>query len=54
MTREIIEARLAQLIAERDNLIANINLCLGAIQDCQYWLSQLDAPAQGDEKLSGE
>lgn len=52
--REAIEARLADLKAQRDQLIANINACGGAIQDCEYWLSQLDAPAQGDEKLSGE
>ena len=43
MTREQIEARLAQLRKELDQTYANVNAYLGAIQDCEFWLAQLDA-----------
>jgi len=41
ITREMVEQRLAQLKAERDQLVANLNAYNGAIQDCEYWLSLL-------------
>mgnify|MGYP001566969852 CR=1 FL=1 len=41
ITRDQIEARLAQLKTERDAAIANINAYNGAIQDCEHWLSQM-------------
>jgi hypothetical protein len=43
MTREQIEARLVELRKESEQLVANINAISGAIQDCEYWLAQLDA-----------
>jgi hypothetical protein len=42
MTREQIEARLAELRKELEQVYANVNAYLGAIQDCEYWLAQLD------------
>ena len=40
ITREMIEKRREQLIAERDQLIVNLQAYSGAIQDCEYWLNQ--------------
>jgi prefoldin subunit 5 len=44
ITREAIEARLQQLQQEATEIRANLNAYEGAIQDCQYWLAQLDPP----------
>ena len=41
ITREMVEKRLEQLTAERDQLVANLQAYNGAIQDCEYWLNQL-------------
>lgn len=49
ITREQIEARLQQLQADREKLIGNLSAYNGAIEDCQYWLGQLDAPEATDE-----
>ena len=49
MNRELLEKRLVELVEQRDQMIANINLVLGAIQDCEYWLSQIDEPQQPEE-----
>jgi len=35
------------LKAERERLVANLNAYNGAIEDCEYWLTQLDE--QGGE-----
>ncbi len=50
ITREAIEKRLADLRAQREqvqaNLVqlqANMNAYDGAIQDCEHWLSQINA-----------
>jgi len=43
MNKEQIEARLAELNKELQQLTANANAVNGAIQDCEYWLAQLDA-----------
>jgi hypothetical protein len=43
MNREQIEARLAELRKEMEQLHANANAVSGAIQDCEYWLAQIDA-----------
>lgn len=43
MTKEQVEARLAELEKELEQLYANANAISGAIQDCKYWLAQFDA-----------
>jgi len=52
ITREALEARKqdllngGQMIAQRiEQLKADLQATTGAIQDCDYWLEQLDAPA---------
>jgi len=38
----MIDDRKRQLERERDELIAKLHAYTGALQDCEYWLSQLD------------
>lgn len=42
MNREQIETRLEELRKELLQLTANANAVNGAIQDCEFWLVQLD------------
>jgi len=44
--REQIEARLAQLRSDKTELVANVHAINGAIQDCEYWLAQLEETAR--------
>lgn len=62
MNREAVEARKAQLKAEQDQLQAtiektqaalaqlnaNLSAYEGAIQDCDFWLSQFDAEKKAE------
>lgn len=54
ITREAIEARLAALTAQRDQLIANVGAFNGAIQDCEHWLGVLDTEDQPTEEKPAE
>jgi hypothetical protein len=48
----MVETRRTALVQQRDDLIGQVNACLGAIQDCEYWITQIEAQAsktQGDE-----
>lgn len=56
MDKETIVKHLAQLKAEQDQVQANIvqlqanyNAYLGAIQDCEFWLTQLGAEEKPKE-----
>ena len=49
MNKEKIQERIKQLEAERDQLKANLVAYEGALQDNQYWLSQLDSSEDGTE-----
>lgn len=40
--REAIEKRIAELETERDNAIAKFQALTGALQDCHYWLGQVE------------
>lgn len=42
MTKEKLLERIKQLEAERANLIQNIAAYDGAIQDCKWWLEQME------------
>lgn len=45
MTKEQIQERLKTLITERTQVHINLLAYDGAIQDCNYWLTQLDISA---------
>ena len=42
MDKEKIEARIAELQQSLKQLEANGNAMLGAIEECKYWLAQLE------------
>jgi len=42
MDKEKLEKRLAELQASLKQVEANGNALLGAIQECQYWLAQIE------------
>jgi hypothetical protein len=42
MTKEKLQERIDQLEAERKQVEATLLAYAGAIQDCQYWLKQLE------------
>ena len=46
MTREQLQARLAEAIAQKEQCLALANQAEGVIIDCNYWLAQLDAEAK--------
>lgn len=41
MNREAIEQRMSELKSQLEQLRANGNALLGAIQECDYWLARL-------------
>jgi hypothetical protein len=45
MDKETITKRKQELLATREQFLANANAVLGAIQDCDFWLSELDKAA---------
>lgn len=46
ITLEMMQERLANLQEERDQLQKNLYAYDGAIQDCQYWIGQLEQMAK--------
>ena len=50
ITSELVKARIAQLEKEAGQLRNNLNACLGALQDCGYWLAQLEKQKSQDKK----
>ena len=44
ITRAIIEARISMLEEQREQLLAQLNAVVGALQDCQHWLETAKAP----------
>ena len=57
MNAEVIKARIELLTAQARQMEQNIQAISGAIQDCQYWLTQLEAknaPDQIDDTQSVE
>jgi hypothetical protein len=41
ITVAMIEARRRELEARRDQALADLNALAGALQDCEYWLTQV-------------
>jgi len=42
MTKEEIQRRKGELIDNREKVMGQANALTGAIQDCDYWLAQLE------------
>jgi hypothetical protein len=42
MTKETIEKHIIELQKQLEQINANGNAVVGAIQDCNYWLAELD------------
>ena len=42
MTKEKLTARKEELLKTREQIIANFNIVAGLIQDCDYWLAELE------------
>ena len=42
ITKELIQLRSAQLQKQAEKLQSDLNATIGAIQDCNFWLAQLD------------
>ena len=42
MTKEAIEKRIEELKKQLEQVQANGNALIGAIQDCEYWLKELE------------
>ena len=42
MDKEKIQARLAELKQQLERVTADGNAIVGAIQDCEYWLAQIE------------
>ena len=49
MTTDQIKARIEILTAQSKQLELNLHAIGGAIQDCQYWLNELEKPNAADQ-----
>lgn len=48
MTKDQIQARIKELEANKETMKGNFIAIEGALQDCQYWLTQMDTPASAE------
>ena len=46
MTEEQIKQRMEMLKQQLEQLKANSNAIMGALQDCEYWLQQINAQSK--------
>lgn len=44
--KQLLLQRQQQLLVARDQLVADLNAHAGAIQEVDYWLAQLEVPAE--------
>lgn len=42
ISKEAIEARIAELVKQEQALRADLNAVVGALQDCGYWKAMLE------------
>jgi len=49
ITREAIQNRLDRLVEEYEQAKANMHAYEGAIQECRYWLNELDIEDKQEE-----
>ena len=48
MTKEKLQAKLAEYQSEHAKLLANLNAFNGAIEATKYWLAELEKPNEED------
>jgi hypothetical protein len=46
--RQALNTRIEQLEADRTQTIAKLQALTGALQDCEYWLSQIESEESAD------
>ena len=51
ITKEVLQQRLGQLQQAREQAIANVNALNGAIQECTYWIDQIEAAEKPPVKI---
>ena len=49
MTKEKLLAKIAELEQRKAQLLANGNAINGAIEECKYWLAELEKPEKEPE-----
>ena len=49
MNKQQLIDRINQLSQEAEQIKGNLAATIGAIQDCQYWLQELEKPADTTE-----
>ena len=50
VTQEKLQQRIEELKAQREQAIANANAYAGAIQECEYWITQIKTLEEEKEK----
>ena len=50
ITVEKLQKRLKELEGAREQILANLNAVNGAIEDCKYWLGELEEKETLEEK----
>jgi hypothetical protein len=46
INKEAIDSRVAELVKREQELRSELSAVIGAIQDCGYWLAQLEVPVE--------
>jgi hypothetical protein len=54
ITRQMIEERMASLADERERLIAQVNVFNGGIEDCKWFLDNVDKQDSDEESDAKE
>lgn len=49
ITGESLDARIAELLKQKEMLLADLNAVDGAFQDCQYWKAKLEEVDDGKQ-----
>jgi hypothetical protein len=52
--KTLIEARLADLNQQKAQTLRNVDALDGAIQDCAYWLKQIETKGEDHEGTTGK
>lgn len=53
ITRAAILQRKETLQHDQEQMIANLNAIVGALQDCDYWLAELDKAERKEQPAEG-